>query len=453
MPFVSKEKLQKPRILLLDFSDAVGARLENERYEIIIGKSGFSGQQQSIPKHSSEIELIFWNCEKIKFLPENPMAHVNRMGIGSKNRKYVGNLEEYVTNVRNKGGTTTVFLGTENSDYGIISLVTGCQVNFKPRTTSTIFREDQEHLWGNFLMQYVIDENIRFSIQWNDNLDNYFEFFTDEAENGHACIFKNQLIILPKLERVESAILFLLQDFLPYICNEEIFPDLAKYKWLNEEAFTLNSIKEKQTQLEALYKQYVTEKEAIENAIQNDIQKFGYLNQALVADDSQLFKDEDKLKKQVIQMLLLIGFTVVNVDMKNSELGKSLKEDLQIQDDAYFAIGEVKGTEQGAKANWVKQDLQTHITTYIRIHNKDLREINGMLIFNHERKVDPRKRKSPYGSDPELVKYCQLSQITLIPVFQLYQLCMGIINGEITKEAAKEELKIPGLYAYLPNNK
>ena len=75
-----------------------------------------------------------------------------------------------------------------------------------------------------------------------------------------------------------------------------------------------------------------------------------------------------------------------------------------------------------------------------------------MIIFNHERRIDPRKRQKPFESDPELVKYAELTGITLIPVYDLYKLGVDVKMNKITKQQGMSLLKKSGLFVYPKNS-
>ena len=60
-----------------------------------------------------------------------------------------------------------------------------------------------------------------------------------------------------------------------------------------------------------------------------------------------------------------------------------------------------------------------------------------------------RERTEPFKSDPEFIKECEVDEIALIPVCELFKLIMSIKNGKITIQKAQEMIKTcKGLFNY-----
>jgi len=448
MPIISKEKLKKPRILLLDFDLKVVRFLKNEGYNVFAGSSGYSEKKLNIPIHYSELELLFWDCSSVK-VPTRTYPRLSYLPAYVHPGHPYREIEVYSQRIKNKGGIVTLILGRNISDYDVLSRATGYDFSLKRRLTTTIF-PNAESVFEPFFERFIRDENIRFAIEWGGNLVNYSKFFLDEDGNHHAS-FSGNLLILPYIEDKKNAILMLLQDVFPRITDDEIFPSLATYEWLKDKEFAPAPVKAKIKERDYLRKSFEKRKKSLAKKISELEARYFYLRQALIADDSELFPEDKRLKPQVIRMLKVLGFKVTDIDIKRKVEGKSLAEDLQIEDGKYLALGETKGTEGGAKANWAKKDLASNRALYMTAKDLKPSEINSMLIFNHERRIDPRKRSTPFKSDPDLVMYCEKMNITLVPVYQLYLLCNDVLFKGFDKKRARSLLKKPGLFNYKNN--
>jgi hypothetical protein len=218
--------------------------------------------------------------------------------------------------------------------------------------------------------------------------------FHDEDDNWYAVRY-NHFAIIPKIEadRKKEAITLLLQDILPFICaGNEIFPDKYYYRWANSNEYLPLRVLELKGQNDAIAAaaaQQIFDNKAM---IEAEMRELEYLSNLLIADDSDLFSDEKKLSRNVHKVLEDdFGFTVTDVDALRLEVGESLKEDKWIEDtDGFFALVEIKGTERGARANWVRQDLNAHIKEFEVV--KGTSGLRSILIFNHERRTQPRKQ-------------------------------------------------------------
>ncbi|MBP9816285.1 hypothetical protein KBD09_03575 [Candidatus Woesebacteria bacterium] len=444
MSIIRKEKITKPRILFLDFDPKVVKAIAEKGYVTIQGDSGLSGKPTKIPQHPSEVELIFWDCSKLTVRPSG-------MGF-SPDHDAIQKIQPYFTYVRSKNGITTALLSRDTIVPKHISGATGYTFGLTPRTTTNIIpptyeEEGIEHL-KPLLERFVQDENVKFSIVWADNRVGYTDFYKDEDDNRFVGFSDPDLLLFPYVNSQVDFILCALQDCFPYMTNEDIFPDIHNIVWLNSDEFIYPEVKELENEIVDIQQKAQVQVDKVEKEIKVVRGKTSFLNQALIADDSDAFNEESKLKPQVVKMFKVLGFKVTDLDEENKKLGQALKEDIQIADNGYFALVEVKGTERGAKASWIRVDLNAHITEYARIKKVESTTLCSMLVFNHERRTSPLDRTQPFASDPNLITYCAESNITLIPIYELYKLCIAVLTDKISVEDARAELKNPGLYKF-----
>jgi hypothetical protein len=139
-----------------------------------------------------------------------------------------------------------------------------------------------------------------------------------------------------------------------------------------------------------------------------------------------------------------LGFKgVIDIDEERLKEGLALKEDLRIGNNVFI---KVKGAEKGAKQGW-GDELAKHVNQYCKLTKANIADIKQILVFNRERRKDPRERTEPFKGDPEFLNACKVDEIALIPVFELYKLIKKVKSKEITIEKAKEKiLRCNGLF-------
>jgi hypothetical protein len=93
--------------------------------------------------------------------------------------------------------------------------------------------------------------------------------------------------------------------------------------------------------------------------------------------------------------------------------------------------------------------MAKHVNQYCKATGVSISELKQILIFNHERRKDPRERTEPFLNNPEFIKSCEKDDISLIPVFELYKIVIDIKKGKISqKEAQGKILNSKGLFKY-----
>lgn len=447
--FIPKEIGVLPRVLLLDFDEADAAYLRDLGYEIIEGQSGFSNKRLKIPRHESEIEIIFWNTANIRndnqvTVFDSGSGYDLNTSLGRQTAKsFAEVIKKYFERIAEKNGFVGIFLDdTISIPVKEVGSLLNSNFSFKRRNTTTLYlnQHKENDVWFDFYKRFVKKENVNFAIDWNDNLVGFTRYFEDEDENIHAVTYRH-FAIIPKIEDKQSALTYLLQDVLPHHCDgENIFPDKYYYRWANNTQYLPPEVKRLQEEIELIISEANIAVEDRKAEIQNEINNNEYLTSILIADDSDLFPEDKKLSTSLHKVLEDdLGFQVTNVDEMRLQIGESLKEDKWIEDGDFFALVEIKGTERGAKANWVRQDLSAHIREFEVV--KGVTGINSVLIFNHERREAPEERKKPFAGDTDLITFAQKSNICLLPTYELFKLVRAVKNSNLTKEDARERIK------------
>lgn len=457
--FIPKEKGSLPRVLLLDFDekDKTEEVLMNNKFQVFSGMSGFKNGKREFTRDSSEIEIVFWDLSGCDFVKYEDDGRGNIMGIyaeaNTRNTKISSTKEnilrvsgkstgDYFKQIRSKNGFICIFLGDKYIDNRKVANFLGFYnglFSLKPRYNNRIeFDSSQEDVFYEFFSRFFDEDKIKRIINWESNFVSTKFYFNDEDDNRYAVFAWDEILIAPSPSNLTNAVLYLVQEILPNICSVDIYPDLHKYKWLQdvkEDGFEdgdIASIKNRITKIET---EFVKKREDLQKELKEKEDDESYLYELLYKDDSNLFEEGSKLKDIVRKVLEeVFEFSgVVDMDSERANLGLALKEDLRINDNVFI---EVKGTEKGAKANWTK-DLASHVNDYCYIAKKDINSLKQIIVFNHERKKNPSERSEPYVDNPELVESCKSTNKLLIPVFELFKLAFDLKNKKLKREEAK----------------
>ena len=458
--FIPREKEVLPRILLLDFSDEIAQSLADKGYSVFQGSTGLGASPFKLPKHESEIEIIFWDTSTLRDDQNILTVGSGLLAIGTAHGARVFEdikkvLTRYFARIGNKGGFNGIFLNERQNNMAnmILSDVLGVDFRFVVRRTDTLDLEphSDEDVWYEFFKRFVLEGDITYSIDWNSNYMGLKRYFTDEDDKWYALYF-HHIALIPKIadEKKEDALTFLLQDVLPSICDgDDIFPDKYYYRWTNKTEYLPPRVQELKNENARIATESALSIEKNNEDIAAEMEAADYLTNILVADDSNLFPDEKKLGASLHKVLEDdLGFSVTDVDDMQLEVQESLKEDKWIEDtDGYFALVEIKGTEKGAKANWIRKDLNAHIQEFQVL--KGVTNLNSVLIFNHERRDDPAERGDAFTGDTALLEYCKKSRINLVPVYELFKMVRDVKRGTLSPEDARKMLKENvGLFTY-----
>lgn len=456
--FIPKERGSLPRVLLLDFDKSAADKISKEsNLQVFEGKTGMVDGERLFPRDSSEIEIIFLDTAKwdSKYSvkggnPFEPTYEVRPTKISSLDTLQVSlkTTEEFFTQVMRKGGAIVIFLG-DAEPLGVLKDELLCLseanldgLSFSKRYATSLSLEPlfTRDMFYNFFQRFVNDKDIKYCV--NLRLARApaqrLRYFIDEDDNYHAAVMNGRFIISPKARDLEGAVLFLLQDVFPFVCEEKIYPDLQRFKWLEDKLYTFPEITKQEKRIEALIQEYDAAVAKERESLIGLKKKHLYLQELLYKDDSNSFEEGERLKDIVKRVLEEdLGFKDVrDMDKERLAQGLALKEDLVSE--GYIFI-EVKGTERGASPGWVDQ-LARHVKQYCVATETDIGEIKEIVIFNHERRRDPQERSEPFKSDPTFLASCERDKVALVPVFELFKLIMGIKEEKITQEDARTKI-------------
>ena len=457
--FIPKERGSLPRVLLLDFDKKVSEKISKEsKFQIFEGKTGMVDGERLFPRDSSEIEIIFldigrWDGKYIteKYGMPGSSYHVaptkisdfDTLKISSKNTR------TFFSQVIAKGGSIVIFLGdaAHFAEVLVYDFLCSKELNignliFSKRYATSLKLEPytDEDFYCKFFKRFVMDEDIKYYIEITAfaKKDIGLWYFKDEDGNGYAIVANNRLIISPKVRHLDKAVLSLLQDVFPFVCKENIYPDLQRFKWLENKLYVFPEITEQEKRIEVLTQKHNATIDKEKESLNGLKEKYSYLQEMLYKDDSDSFEEGKKLKDVVKKVLEEdLGFKdVKDMDKIRLKEGLALKEDLVL---GGYIFTEVKGTEKGASPGWVDQ-LGKHVSQYCVATGADIGKIKQIIIFNHERRQDPQERSEPFKSDPTFLSSCKRDKIALIPVFELFKLAKDIKEKKITQETAKAKI-------------
>lgn len=459
--FIPKERGSLPRVLLLDFDKRIAEKTSKEsKFQVFEGKTGMVDGERLFPRDSSEVEIIFLDIGRWegKYFDSEGGISVGRalykvrptkispsdiLKISSKDT------QTFFAQVMAKGGSVVIFLG-DTPPFSIVlfdeflySKETNIRsLDFDERYTTSLelspcFDGDPYY---NFFKRFIMDEDIKYYITM-DIFNRYlslFPYFIDEDKKAYAVVINKRLIISPKIRDLDKAVLFLLQDVFPFVCEENIYPDLHRFKWLEDKLYTFPEITEQEERIEALTLEQNAAISKEKESLKGLKDKYSYLQEMLYKDDSDSFEEGERLKDVVKKVLEEdLGFKdIKDMDKIRLREGLALKEDLILED---YIFTEVKGTERGAKQEWVDQ-LGKHVNQYCVATGTDISKIKQIIIFNHERRQDPQERTEPFRSDPQFLASCKQDKIALIPVFELFKLANEIKEKKITQEAVRDKV-------------
>lgn len=155
----------------------------------------------------------------------------------------------------------------------------------------------------------------------------------------------------------------------------------------------------------------------------------------------------DPLKDQVSDVLIELGFAVVDSDALEANQAEKL-EDLRVSDGAWTALVEVKGYTKGAKTN----DLQKFTRPVGRYVRDTGREPDALwYIVNQEAGSDPGQRRPPLTSNPDDVESFGEDGGLVIDTVELFRLQRSVHLGTISKDAARAMLMpATGIFTFTP---
>lgn len=442
------ERIPRPSVLLLDCPSEVAEAVRDRGFTCHNGSTGFSDGRRAIPKDSSEVDIVFWDLSGCDFgtYHDNDFAslelrrtqisaftptHVRRIESVSGDRLALAGktLRGYLQEVIVGGGYLVGFLGASNTGQSVASLVSNGSLNFelKPRYTDAVLRADEPRHFHDYVRRFVSDETILLGVDVAGigPLDGTPILF-DKDMNVFAFDYEGRFFLGPKPGRLKDACLYLLTDVLPSVVPD-VFPGEATFPWLS--AYVGAEEADLSRQMSDLRAEYEARQQVLLDQLQTAQDEEDRIRRLLYADDSEFFESGGTLSDAVAYTLSEV-FEYESVQLMDpvyESRGEPRHEDIRV---GSKMLVEVKGTERGAKRNW-RDDLSKHTLAMCRSENLLVTEVKPVLVFNHERRLEPKKRSVPFADSVDMIEQCCESGVLFISAVDLYALAQRVRSGEI----------------------
>jgi len=246
------------------------------------------------------------------------------------------------------------------------------------------------------------------------------------------------VLAFPQLHDGKKEFLIELIDQLLPGLFPKIFPYSEQFSWLKLENYLLPNqadIVARKAKLEDEYKAALTE---IEEEFQKNRAKYKFLHDLIT-------ETGDSLVKAIEELFIWLGFeNTVNMDETNPEIKE---EDIQIPLEKGLLVIEIKGIGGTSKDSecWQISKIKNR-----RAKERNSFDVFGLYIVNHQRYLDPIKRKNPPFSEQQIAD-AESDERGLLTTYEIFKLYSYIPKGFITKEDARSCLLKYGLVEFKPS--
>lgn len=246
-------------------------------------------------------------------------------------------------------------------------------------------------------------------------------------------------VILPQTSKKKELLESLFNNVL-FRFFSEYFPEVEESAWIKNADYFLPKHRELLNEQEAITAKYEADMKAVQQQIDENNEKYGFLHTILTATG-------DELVQAMIKYLQWLGFgNVIDKDTTQEE-GSPLEEDIQIDfGKEGLLVIEVKGIG-GTSTD--AQCSQIHKIVYRRAKERDTFDVHGLYIANNELHKEPLKRTRPPFT-AEQITDAQNDERGLAYTWQFFNLFFAIEDGIITKEEARNALFEKGLISFNP---
>ena len=477
-----QEKMEHPKILLIDVEDEVKEMLESKNYNVDVGSFG---TQYRVPK-SDDYSPVICNGALPHDLREKEIIIIDlkydpsktlSKPIGEKHTSYGENdwwcsckdgvvcsqireatqCRNDIDNILNNKGILIVFSDFEIlqdncyntsrnirirpnrlnfSNFSFTNVFNEKGINFKKKSGNEIIvktknQEIAEILKGSYGTVIEFNEEEKGIISLAEN--KFGECVSCSIVKGDSLI-----IIFPQLKNKKGAIETLFNGMLQEICPQ-LFPNSTEFHWLENEMYFLPNQKELLKEKVGLEVEYDEKVKDVEKRIEDNHLENKWLH--------DLIKETgDELVKSVKTFLEWVGFEkVISVDDEKDDL---LEEDLRVEGEKILLI-EAKGIGGTSKDNECSQ-----IDKIVNRRMRDLRstEIYGLYIVNHQRYQPPVNRSNPPFSEDQ-IRDAELASRGMTTTWELFQSYSKINEGVLLKEDIRESFYQTGLIKFQPSDK
>lgn len=501
---LEKEAVNKPRILLLDFSKAEAQSLRECGYQVYEGSSGFDGGEFNIPVEIYRIDIVLYKMDYSLPKPKPGQtiklhSIVTHKSLAFKGESYKENpasvwftepptaktsyygfssLSDLTQKVIEKGGSVFAFLGDLRIDEDVVLLKTLIEL---PTTARTVFKKGND------------DGEFEVSFQSNLSYADIGEFFKELMKDQYmqSLLFIRGIPykhLKPSIDEPESQE-FLAQDeanivysylkhytgnkgnigFLQSYGNRNIpiIKQLLTHLQKVSPADLFSRNFDNESWLEGQYYKFGDEVDVLEKKQQISIEteknlgileterlslreKTDFFRALLINGDDDKSELDDQLKPVVKKVLEWLDIKVVDVDADQKKKEQPLINDLLLSYDGESQLCEVKGVKCGPRGDYIQQ-VQSHIIRYSK--QNEAQTLPGLLILNYQRDIDASSR-SEFYTDPAYIKMAEDADIGLLDTRELFKICKDIYGNPkasgFKKKACELLMKKKGVITWNP---
>lgn len=253
--------------------------------------------------------------------------------------------------------------------------------------------------------------------------------------------FNGKILILPQINKTPEIILSFLTEVLADL-SPELFPHLEGAKWVEKEAYELDSVQQFKKEKIIVQKKAEDELQLLEEKINKEREELGWMHGILTKTGDELVKDVQKC------LDFLCFKEVVDADAQ-IDGSKPKQEDLQIHERSPVLLIEVKGISGLPDEEEVLQ-----VVKYIprRMKEWDRRDVNGVSLINHQKHIPALDRNNENVFTKQQIEDAEAHDITLITTWDLFILIKGMIKYEWDPEVIKDLFYEKGRISNVPSN-
>lgn len=248
---------------------------------------------------------------------------------------------------------------------------------------------------------------------------------------------KNCTFVFPVITDKKAFLIDLMERALPE-WFPALFPYSTRFIWLKDEPYMLPNEEVLVREREGIRRAFEADLAKIDAQIDANREKHKYLHDLLTASGAELVAS-------VQTFLLWLGFPdVVNMDETDPNLRE---EDLVVDEGSKLLLIEVKGiggTSTDADCAQISK------VRYRRAKERNMFDVFGLYIVNHQRYLPPEKRENPPFSDMQIEDAVN-DKRGLLTTYELFNLHFNIEKGLISKEDARKTLFQKGLVTFVPS--
>jgi hypothetical protein len=453
-----------PRILMLDCADELIASVRGDGYAVEIGYTGFFREHPAVelPANLHEKDLIIidlepgWQSRDAQELfpfgsaSGDPKADHLRTVAPSERT-----LDRFTPSF-NRGGSIVCLMEGERVVEGLLATthsfawLPGSQASSRRSSNDTAFRLPEacpagleEEAFLQLTKLFEANEGRIGALRQLLSVAPLLLNDAGEAKAGWEKVSAGGILFLPSFKYKTTTLRRLLREVLPKQVPP-LFPPRSSLDWQDDSRYQFTAVM-------AVRERRRATEEAHRDAMEHLGEEEAVAKQAQTPFLAMLTESGDDLRDPVRTALEWLEFDeVIDEDDRRERAGEHTKEeDFQIREGDYFAVVEVTSGKGGARERDFEDTLK-----YIRRRQEhpgrsdiDPARILGLLVMNQHTGLHrgPAERPGLYEGNEGYQRLASSAGIGLLSTFELFLLLRLVDAGELTKAAARQLIKRPGL--------